>query len=950
MKFILAILSYLFFSFVSIATPLVNNYTKAAYGGGSTNWSMVQDTQGFLYVGNSQGLLTFDGIVWKLYPLPNKMPVHALAIEGNRVFVGSYEEFGYFWKDALGKMIYVSLSDSLRGFDFKNEDIWKIYVHGGHVFFQAFGTVFRFDGQQVTPIKPPAPLLFLFQVNQTLVGQVVGQGLYVLDGFSFKPLPDTEILAATFVLSIFTFRSGEWLIGTSTSGLYRYDGQTLQPWDCEASRFVKTFQLNNALPYGDNYFLIGTILNGFIMVNLQGKIVKQVNKTRGLQDNTVLCLLVDREQNLWAGLNHGIDYIELSSPYEFFVDKSGQIGSVHTACVYNGYLYLGTNQGLFYKKWQEDDRLMETAEDFTFIKGSQGHVLELAVCNGQLLCGHNQGTFSISRTNQLEKISDVTGGWHLCQVTQNGETFLVQGTYTGLVVYRIQNGRWVFSHRVAGFSEPVNYLLYDTQGNLWASHAFKGVYKLTLDRALKTVTEIKYFGRNEGFPSDFNIQVFLLRNQLIFTTRQQFYTYDPLIGKTKPYQSLNQILARYAQAKMALKANGDDFWLVTPQTFALVGFRNGQIEVLEEHLFRAFNNELVEGFENVVSLSDSVFLFCMHHGFALYNQKNSGTPKDLWKSQVYITTVTCQEGSLPLVVSGRPMVTIPYSGNFMRFSFANPIYARKDLKFQHRLENLHSEWQETLNQTEKEYTRLPPGKYRFVVRVVNHQGHISEEASYPFEVLPPWYLSGMGLFLYGLLGLGMLMLIRTFFKERYRKQQEEIRLKLEKEKEEQVKKEALAHERRLMELEKEKLEEEVKYKSRQLVNSTMGIIKKNEVLIEIKEAINDGKKGKLPEADALQKVLRIVNKNLTDEQEWHVFESNFDQAHEHFLKNLKKRYPSLTPKDLRFCAYLRMNMSSKEIASLLNLSVRGVEIRRYRLRRKLDLPHDKNLVEFMLDL
>jgi DNA-binding CsgD family transcriptional regulator len=316
---------------------------------------------------------------------------------------------------------------------------------------------------------------------------------------------------------------------------------------------------------------------------------------------------------------------------------------------------------------------------------------------------------------------------------------------------------------------------------------------------------------------------------------------------------------------------------------------------------------------------------------------------------VYITGVTCQEGPLPMAHT-QSLVAIPFAGNFMRFSFANPVYARKDLKFQYKLENLDSTWQETFNQVQKEYMRLPPGEYRFVVRVVNQQGEFSEAAGYAFEVLPPWYLSRMGLFLYSLLAFTTFMLIRAFFKVRYGKRQEALRIKLQKEKEDQLKEEALLSEKKLMELEKEKLEGEVKYKSRQLANSTMAIIKKNEVLIEIKEAIDKGKKGKGQEVDALQKVLKIINRNLTGDEDWQVFESNFDQAHEHFLKNLKKRYPALTPKDLRFCAYLRMNISSKEIASLLNLSVRGVEIRRYRLRRKLDLPHDKNLVEFMMEI
>ncbi len=86
------------------------------------------------------------------------------------------------------------------------------------------------------------------------------------------------------------------------------------------------------------------------------------------------------------------------------------------------------------------------------------------------------------------------------------------------------------------------------------------------------------------------------------------------------------------------------------------------------------------------------------------------------------------------------------------------------------------------------------------------------------------------------------------------------------------------------------------------------------------------------------------------QQDWNLFENSFDEAHENYFRKLKEEYPDLTPNDLKLSAYLRMNMSSKEISSLLNITVRSVELRRYRLRKKLNMEHDKNLVEFFMEL
>lgn len=79
-----------------------------------------------------------------------------------------------------------------------------------------------------------------------------------------------------------------------------------------------------------------------------------------------------------------------------------------------------------------------------------------------------------------------------------------------------------------------------------------------------------------------------------------------------------------------------------------------------------------------------------------------------------------------------------------------------------------------------------------------------------------------------------------------------------------------------------------------------------------------------------------------------MFKEAFDNADKDFLKKIKAAHPSLTPSDLKLCAYLRLNLTSKEIAPMLNISIRSVEIKRYRLRKKLNLLHDDGLVNYIL--
>ncbi|MDO8928903.1 MAG: LuxR C-terminal-related transcriptional regulator, partial [Bacteroidota bacterium] len=134
--------------------------------------------------------------------------------------------------------------------------------------------------------------------------------------------------------------------------------------------------------------------------------------------------------------------------------------------------------------------------------------------------------------------------------------------------------------------------------------------------------------------------------------------------------------------------------------------------------------------------------------------------------------------------------------------------------------------------------------------------------------------------------------------------------------------------------------------------STMAIIKKNEFLMNVKDMLNTQKEelGSRYPDKYYDRLVQKIDENMTSQDDWKVFDTNFDRAHEQFMTTLKYNYRDLTPGDLRLCAFLRMNLSSKEIAPLLGISVRGVENHRYRLRKKLNLDADGNLTDFIIRL
>ncbi|MGB0949767.1 MAG: helix-turn-helix transcriptional regulator, partial [Marinirhabdus sp.] len=189
--------------------------------------------------------------------------------------------------------------------------------------------------------------------------------------------------------------------------------------------------------------------------------------------------------------------------------------------------------------------------------------------------------------------------------------------------------------------------------------------------------------------------------------------------------------------------------------------------------------------------------------------------------------------------------------------------------------------------------------------------------------------------------LALFVLINWFYKRHYRKQRE--RMFAANARETNLKE--LEAQKQIIQLKNEKLNQDIEARNRELAVSAMSTIKKNRTLNSIK-----GELLKLNKTKEVLAIVKSIDKNVNDTEEWKFFEEAFNHADKGFFKKIKQKHPQLTPKDLRLCVYLRLNLSSKEIAPLLNISPRSVEIKRYRLRKKIHLGRETNLNDYFINL
>ncbi|MDW3192272.1 MAG: triple tyrosine motif-containing protein [Cytophagales bacterium] len=920
--------------------PIITTYDRVAYGASSKNWSVDVDSRGYVFVGNHAGLLIADGDEWSLKELPDKGLIRSIKVDANdRVYSGGYEEFGYWERYSNGELGYFSLSQDLEDFEFHNEEIWKIIVKEDKVFFQSFGTVFIYDlhSQQVDIVKPHGGILFLLEAGDQLVAQSFVGGLVKLVNGRFEPVENSHLLNGEEVKVVLADHNGGYILGSGTSGLYRWTNEGLAIWDCEANQVLSKKQINHGVKVG-GLFVLGTITDGVYFVDQLGKIVRHLNAENSLKNNTVLGLCTDGKGNIWVTHDQGLSFIQFHFPFVPITSESNPIGAVHDAALFGDYLFIGSNQGL-YRARVPDDHISYRLGDFSMIPETQGQVWTLRVLDGELLIGHTNGTFSF-KNNVLRKVSEVSGGTTFDYLS---EKTLIGGTYADIIVLDKEDATgWKESQRLKGFAEPLKYIEVDFQGNIWASHSRKGIYRLKIES--DTVKEQVYLGRDQGFRLNTHSHVFSIQNRVVFTSGNGLWTYDDLQDRIIAYDKLNNALGVSANAKRIVESSDGYYWFIDSNNAALFEIDDNNISKKVVLNLGHASYGMVDSYENIVPLSNGLHLVCLEEGFLLLDPNQDFSER--YRGKIFINNIEDHLGRK--IKIGTTLVEIPYDGreNSIRVDFSVPLYPSDGIGYSTFLEGYDYEWSSYSDVSEVVFNRLPWGDYRLHITGVDAYGQPFETTELNFIISPPWYVSQWAIYAYILSMLFVLVVIRRSYvikRDRYfRKQQE----KLEKEKKELEEKK----QNELVKLQNQNLQLRLENKSKELANHTFHVKQRNETLIEVRNALETLKKNELQvhQRNSFDRIIDLVNKNLNKGVEWEAFEVNFDQAHNNFFKRMKEQFPDLTQSDLRICAYLHLNLTSKEIAPLLNISLRAVENHRYRLRKKLGLSANENLVEFLL--
>jgi ligand-binding sensor domain-containing protein/DNA-binding CsgD family transcriptional regulator len=939
----------------TIGLPDIINYSKVDYKAGLQNWDFKQDNNGIIYVANNEGLLSYDGTYWKLYPLPNKTIVRSVEIGAdNRIYVGGQDEFGYFIPGTNGKLEYHSLIQLLQETEKNFADVWDIAYYKNDVFFRTSRSLFRYSNNKITVAYAPLGWSYMGECKGKLYAHDIKTGLMAFENEQWKALPsgnliDVEVTAILPIKDII-------IITTLKNGVYSYSNAGTTKIVTPATIAIEKDRIYTATAINNEWIGLGTTNAGVHIIDEKGGLIQMLSKPEGLQNYNILSIFSDNQSNLWLGLNNGIDCVGFNKAIKH-VNPNYQDASVYATIIYKDNLYVGTSSGLFSAPLNGASDLSFNRGNFTAIKNSAGQVWGLANINEKLLLAHHEGAFQIQQ-NEAKLISSKTGFWNFQTVSASGtESKIVAGNYTGLLYFNDNGNTIATTNAVKNFTQSSRFVAVDEETHIWVSHPFHGLYRVEKDTASKVAP--KLYADKNGLPSSLNNHVYKIKNETVVATEKGVYKYNSQTDKFEPYGFYQTLLGQQSLRYLKEDQEGN-IWFIHEKQLGVVDMSNKTPKII---YIPELNNKLLSGFELVYPVNETNVFIGGESG--LFNLNYAKYKKNNYNLQVRIREVR-------VVGKGDSLLYGGYFGNVnenqvqqqgqapnlggqwdaIHFEYSTALFGlQNNLEYSYRLKGLDENWSKWNSKTEKEYTNLPAGSYTFEVKVRNNLGEESELDYYRFSVLPAWYVSKWAFIGYLLLlCIGVFILIRwqkkKFIVQQERHEEEQKKLNYLKQLEIDKAK------NRITEIKNEKLQLEVENKNTELLNFTMHLVQKGELLSDLKTHMS--KMTKVLEnssgLDELKKMIKVINDADKMDKDWENFIYHFDKAHNSFTINLKQKFPKLTANELKLCTFLRLNLSTKEIAQLMNISLRGVELGRYRLRKKLELPTETSLFDFFNEI
>lgn len=862
--------------------PIVKSYDKLEYRGGRQNWDIAMDSHGVVYFANGSGLLRNVFGIWQLSYTQNRDMVRSLCIQNDTIWSGGARDFGYFVKNSPGDLTYVRVGEAARG------SIWNIVCLNNEVFLQTEELVIIYNKKtkEIYNLTTDDGFYALtLWKNEVWAATRAGE-LGTISNKTYRPHFKTNVFEGTEVRKLYAYQRGLHIL-LFDGRIFNFDGAVLKEEVLPKSISGKNFFTSCA--YNDHQFCIGTISDGLLLVDDEkNEVITVVNTDNLLIDNTVLSVMPDPNGNLWLGLDYGIAYVEVQSTVKPIFDQ----GATYFIKDYNQGTYLATNKGLF---------VSENNDPFTLVSGSDGQVWKLREIENQLYVCHNIGMLRLNG-NSVESIYSDDGVMDVAHFQGTNEYLL--SCYSGVMHAQLINGKFENLKPLNVRGNPK--LLYDaTNDCIWSMVLGEFVRQFKLSNG--NVVEMKEYPQTLSFFQCSDFIVFYDGERLMQFTNNAF---TPL--KQAPFNTIKGpgITMFYADENVnnvAFIQNGSPEMLLNLHDGTFYSYMK---------MLGSVKNNVVE-YHEFLDIKDGELRIATDRGVVTFNPK-SGIQSKVGLSPVVSKVIATEQDAsqqqfIYPYMDGE--INLPSGDKDILIHFGISKSVSDMAEFRYRLWPYDTDWSEwSLNTYSKSYTKLKGGTYTFKLECRLNGGVIKDD-SLSFVISKYWYQTKWIVLVYIAFFLGCIALtvyIMSMLSERRLQKEQEL------------------HGQNVV-------KETLTIKNEQLLQYAEVIGKKNEFLLEVKEGLS-----RMRNTDARHWENRILEE-VSSEKKNFFFHKLFSELHQDFINRLTEKHPILTPHDVRILSFIRINLDSREIANLMNISPKSVDIHRYRIRKKLELTHETDL-------
>ena len=883
--------------------PIITKYSKTEYSGESPIWDIAENkNNGTIYFANNRNILAFDGNFWEKISTNNLAITRSVAIINNVIYSGSLKDFGY-WKTENGHYKYHSISKKFNSFkNLEQEEIWKIFYHQKKIYFQSFNYLFQFDGEEVKRFKLPSLSSYIFDVNGQLFLTTISQGIYEFKNNQFvkkfNVIKDKSIVVHGLEKYQNTF-----FIGTLTEGIFTYNSNNeIKLFDPDFNRLLKNHMILKMIRY-EHFLIIGTSNNGVYVYDLNNKTYKNYNQNLGLISNTIQNIKIDSKGNAWIGTDKGISKIELKSKTQLLYDYNGHLGNVFTFDFYQNNLLIGTNHG-FYNYSFTDNSTKPLVE--------KGLIWNVTNIDNTLYVSDSWGTHLYN--NNLEKISLNNGGYKLIKLADD----FYQSTFTG--VFKFDQNTLKSPKKISKLSVPIlDFVVVNNKILGIGKNGGLFLFDITKSSGREILFDGKQLINPQIIKEKDKIYILIDNQKLVhFDTTQEQFSDQQLLSKLKNINRIRQL-------------DSDNFLLEADNILYYSKVENNK---LIHYLIpkKLYDGKLVD--DNLIGKLNDHFLYInLENGILKYDLNSIRVKPPKVKISAKINQITL--GDNP---------KIEYSNNYIDFfvSILNDDFSNYQLFYQ-----LNDSKIQPLNSPIINYKQLESGSYTLSIYTLK-DGNFEKLNYNNFTVKKIWYLSNLMMLLYFVIVTGSIVL---FYQYNRMKIRQRFKLK-QKEFEYELNFVEMNHQQELKELnykkEKQLLEHSLQSKSTELAGQALKLANQRALISDVNELFSH-----LDDNEENKRIKKKFEKTFSEysynKSEWQHFELNIQEIHHDFIKKLSEKYPQLTAKDLKLCVFLRMNLSTKEIAPLMHLNYRSVELQRYRLRKKMNISSEINLNKYMIN-